>query len=89
MRDVKEKKVGGLMILYKNNNFLVKKIETIHKNILVIQCQLYSLELRMILVYMSVPTMMTITNLDNMFKNTLKILRIISFWVILIAIQDS
>ena len=42
------------MILYKNNNFLVKNIETIHKDILVIQCQIYSLELRMILVYMSV-----------------------------------
>ena len=42
------------MILYKNTNFLIKKIETIHKDILVIQCQIYSLELRMILVYMSV-----------------------------------
>ena len=52
MRDVKEKKGGGLMILYKNTNFLIKKIETIHKDILVIQCQIYSLELRMILVYM-------------------------------------
>ena len=47
------------MILYKNNNFLVKKIETIHKYILVIQCQIYILELRMILVYMSV------TNYDD------------------------
>ena len=52
--DVKGKKGGGLMILYKNNNFLVKIIETIHKHILIIQCQIYSLELRMILVYMSV-----------------------------------
>ena len=79
------------MILYKNTNFLIKKIETIHKDILVIQCQIYSLELRMILVYMSVtvPIMMAITNLYNMFKNTLKILRIISFWVILMDIQDS
>ena len=33
------------MILYKNKNLLVKKIETIHKYILVIQCQIYSLEL--------------------------------------------
>ena len=54
MRDAKETKGGGLMILYKNTNFLIKKIETIHKDILVIQCQIYSLELRMILVYMSV-----------------------------------
>ena len=36
------------MILNKNNNFLVKKIETIHKDILIIQCQIYSLERRMI-----------------------------------------
>ena len=50
MRDVKEKEGGGLMILYKNNN----SIETIHKDILVIQSQIYCLELRMILVYMSV-----------------------------------
>ena len=54
MRDVKEKKGGGLMILYKNKNLLVMKIGTIHKDILVIQCLIYSLELRMILVYMSV-----------------------------------
>ena len=58
----KKKKGGGLMILYKNNNFLVKKIETIHKYILVIQCQIYSLELRMILVYMSV------TNYDGNYQ---------------------
>ena len=45
------KKKGGR---YKNTNFLIKKIETIHKDILVIQCQICSLELRMILVYMSV-----------------------------------
>ena len=38
----------------KNNNFLINKIETMHKEILVIQCQIYRLELRMILVYMSV-----------------------------------
>ena len=49
-----KKRGGGLMILYKNKNFGVKKIETIHKDILVIQCQIYSLELRIILVYMSV-----------------------------------
>ena len=42
------------MILYKNNNLLAKKIETIHKYILIIQCQIYNLELKMILVYMSV-----------------------------------
>ena len=48
MQDVKGKKGGGLMILCKNTNFLIKKIETIHKDILVIQCQIYSLELRMI-----------------------------------------
>ena len=52
MRDVKEKKGGGLMILYKNGNILMKKIETIHKDILIIQCQIYGLELRMILIYM-------------------------------------
>ena len=40
-----KKKGGGLMILYKYNNFLVNKIETIHKYIFVIQCQIYSLEL--------------------------------------------
>ena len=54
MRDVEEKKGGGLMILYKNGNILMKKIETIHKDILIIQCQIYGLELRMILIYMSV-----------------------------------
>ena len=32
----------------------MKKIETIHKYILIIQCQIYALELRMILIYMSV-----------------------------------
>ena len=52
MRDVKEKKGGGLMILYKNGNILMKKIETIHKDILIIQCKIYGLELRMILIYM-------------------------------------
>ena len=41
---------GGLMILYKNGNILMKKIETIHKDILIIQCQIYGLELRMILI---------------------------------------
>ena len=45
---------GGLMILYKNGNILMKKIETTHKDILIIQCQIYGLELRMILIYMSV-----------------------------------
>ena len=54
MQDVEEKKGGGLMILYKNGNILMKKIETIHKDILIIQCQIYGLELRMILIYMSV-----------------------------------
>ena len=49
-----KKKGGRLMILCKNNNFLVTKIENIQKVILVIQCQIYSLELRMHLVYMSV-----------------------------------
>ena len=42
------------MILYKNGNILMKKIETIHKDILIIQCKIYGLELRMILIYMSV-----------------------------------
>ena len=42
------------MILYTNGNILVKKIKTIHKDILIIQCQIYGLELRMILIYMSV-----------------------------------
>ena len=32
----------------------MKKIETIHKDILIIQCKIYGLELRMILIYMSV-----------------------------------
>ena len=32
----------------------MKKIETIHKDILIIQCQIYGLEIRMILIYMSV-----------------------------------
>ena len=54
MRDVKEKKSGGLMILYKNGNILMKKIETIHNDILIIKCQIYGLEIRMILIYMSV-----------------------------------
>ena len=54
MRDVKEKKGGGLMILYKNGNILIKKIETIHKYILIIKCQIYGLEIRMILICMSV-----------------------------------
>ena len=54
MRDVKEKKGGELLILYKNGNILMKKIETIHKYILIILCQIYGLELRMILIYMSV-----------------------------------
>ena len=60
MRDVEEKKGGGLMILYKNGNILMKKIETIHKDILIIQCQIFGLELRMILIYMSFPIMMPI-----------------------------
>ena len=50
----KKKKGGGLMILYKNGSILMKKIETIHKYILIIQCKIYGLELRMILIYMSV-----------------------------------
>ena len=54
MRDVKGKKGGGLMILYKNGNILMKKIETIHTDILIIQCKIYGLELRMILIYMTV-----------------------------------
>ena len=43
---VKEKKGGG--------NILMKKLETIHKYILIIQCQIYGLEIRMILICMSV-----------------------------------
>ena len=54
MRDVEEEKGGALMILYKNGNILMKKIETIYKYILIIQCQIYSLELKLILIYMSI-----------------------------------
>ena len=50
----KKKKGGGLMNLYKNGNILMNKIETIHKDILIIQCQIYGLEFRMILIYLSV-----------------------------------
>ena len=84
-----KKKGGGLMVLYKNNNFLIKKMETIHKDILVIQCQIYSFKLRMTLFTCRLPIMLAITNLYNMFKDTLKILRIISFCVILMDIHDS
>ena len=47
------------MVLYKNGNILMKKIETIHKDILIIQCQIYGLEIRMIIIYMLV------TNYDS------------------------
>ena len=63
MLDVKEKKVVDLRS-YTKKNFLIKKIKTIHTYILVIQCQIYSLELGIILVYMSV------TNYDG--NNQLK-----------------
>ena len=49
-----KKKGGGLMILYTNGNILMKKIETIHKDIFIIQCQIYGLELKKFLIYMSV-----------------------------------
>ena len=77
------------MILYKNNYFLVKKIESIRTYILVIPCQIYSLELRMILVYMSVTNYDGNNQLIQYVQEHIEILRIKSFWVILMAIQVS
>ena len=45
--------------LIQNGNILIKKIETNHNDILIIQCQIYVLEIRPILIYMSV------TNYDS------------------------
>ena len=50
MRDWKKQKVN----LYNNGNISMKKIKTIYQDILIIQCQIYGLELRMILIHMSV-----------------------------------
>ena len=55
------------MILYKNGNILMKKIETIHEDILIIQCQIYGLELSMILIYISVSNYDSNTHLIKLY----------------------
>lgn len=52
-RDMKDKKGGGLMIIYNNNIFEIEKMETEHKDILYTSWKLHNLELRIILVYFS------------------------------------
>ena len=52
--EMSKKKRWWTYDLKQNGNILMKKIETIHKDILIIQCQIYGLELRMLLIYKSV-----------------------------------
>ena len=52
-RENKDKKGGGLMILYKENQTEIEKIETKQKDILYAKCKIATLEIKIVLVYFS------------------------------------
>ena len=52
-RENKDKKGGGLMILYKENKTEIEKIETKQKDILYAKCKIATLEIKIVLVYFS------------------------------------
>ena len=52
-RELKDKKGGGLMILYNSENIEIEKIETQQKDILYTKCRIANLKINTILVYFS------------------------------------
>ena len=54
MRDLTDKKGGGLMLIHKNLNVNLNKCTTINKDILIVEGKIYNLSIKIILVYLSV-----------------------------------
>ena len=76
MREKHEKKGGGLMLIYKEKNVQVEKIETKNNDILIAKCKILNEEIKIILTYMAVNDIelnKTITKeLKHNFKQTPK-----------------
>jgi len=54
MRNCKDKKGGGLMILHRNKNIEIIKVENTHPDVLIVRCKVYNISFKVMLIYMSV-----------------------------------